>query len=100
MTGPRCWEEVEPFIDTALDDVSEYMRGLSSLCHDPDSNAGQLFRERMRDRVIEGSELHQFELWQPGRTANGLLQEAQEELLDAVIYFAIRAMLINRKTRR
>jgi hypothetical protein len=54
----------------------------------------------MRERVIVGSELHEFELWQPGRSANGLLQEAQEELLDAVIYFAIRAMLIDRKTRR
>ena len=100
ITGARCWEEVEPFIDTALDDVSEYMRGLSSLCLDPDSNAGQLFREKMRDRVIVGSELHEFDLWQPGRSPNGLLREAQEELLDAVIYFAIRAMLIDRKTRR
>lgn len=99
LTGARCWEEVAPFVERALDDVSEYMRGVSSLCQDPDSNVGQLFLERMRQRVIEGSELHDFELWRPGRSPNGLLQEAEEELLDAVVYFAIRAMLIDRKTR-
>tara|TARA_R110000868_G_scaffold279524_2_gene539581 strand:+ start:9386 stop:9697 length:312 start_codon:yes stop_codon:yes gene_type:complete len=99
LTGARCWEEVAPYIDTALDDVSEYMRGISSLTLDPDSNLGQLFRERMRQRVIEGSELHEFELWQPGRSSSGLIEEAEEELLDAVIYFAIRAMLIGRKVK-
>ena len=88
LTGEACYAQLEPFIDAGL---STFAMSARAMTRDMalDTLRGASLSELLKQRVIKGSAEHGFEYWlRPPRLAT-YLQEADEEMVDAIVYLSL-----------
>ena len=88
MTGDRCYARLQPYLPAA---VSMFMVSSANMAHDiaVGTARGEYLSELLRQRVIEGSVEHKFDYWVNNPELGQLLADADEELVDAIVYFAL-----------
>lgn len=88
MTGDKCYAKLQPFLPAAM---SLFAITAQNIAHDiaVGNERGRQLSYLLEQRVIEGSAEHRFEYWLQPPDPRVLLQEADEELVDAIVYFAL-----------
>ena len=87
-SGEECYAQLEPHLHQALATfVIWAQRTATELTNR--SERGQQLHRLLKTRVVEGSEEHGFAYWKKPPRASVLFDEAEEELLDAIVYFAL-----------
>lgn len=88
MTGDQCYARLQPHIPAAL---SMFSRWAEQMAHDMalENPRGKQLNELLRQRVIEGSAEHNFDYWKRPPLLDVFLDEADEECVDAIVYFAL-----------
>lgn len=87
-TGERCYAELEPHLHQALATFVLWAQRTAQEMTVGGERGAQLHR-LLKTRVIEGSEEHGYAYWKRPPRASLLFDEAEEELLDAIVYFAL-----------
>lgn len=87
-TGQKCYQHLQPFLPAGM---SLFAVTAANMVHDiaVGNDRGKQLSEMLKQRVIEGSAEHNFGYWQHLDAPNVLLAEADEELVDAIVYFAL-----------
>jgi hypothetical protein len=96
-TGERCWLLVESRLEDAyLDTIIELAKIIGGLQRG-DKYYGDPVMARLRKRVIQGAYAHDFDYWRnASRHSEFILQrDVEEELLDAIVYKAIRRWIMD-----
>ena len=96
ITGVDCYDRLEPYLSAGL---SMFAMSARNLTRDMalDTLRGAALSEQLRQRVIRGSQEHGFEYWlRPPRLAT-YLEEADEEMVDAIVYLSLWNMQRERK---
>ena len=88
MTGDQCYEKLQPYLPAAL---SLFAITAQEIAHDiaVSNPRGKQLAYLLQQRVIEGSAEHNFEYWKVPPPLHVLMDEADEELIDAIVYFAL-----------
>lgn len=88
MTGDQCYQKLQPYLPAAL---SMFAITAQEIAHDVavSNTRGKQLAYLLQQRVIEGSAEHNFAYWKNPPPLNVLLDEADEELVDAIVYFAL-----------
>jgi hypothetical protein len=88
VTGDQCYEQLQPYLPAAL---SLFAITAQEIAHDiaVSNPRGKQLAYLLQQRVIEGSAEHNFEYWKVPPDLRVLLDEADEELIDAIVYFAL-----------
>jgi hypothetical protein len=87
-TGEECYAQLQPHIGQALSTFVVWAQRIAQEMALSGERGGQLHR-LLRNRVIEGSAEHGFAYWKKPPRPSVLFDEAEEELLDAIVYFAL-----------
>jgi hypothetical protein len=88
LTGDRCYAKLEPYLGAGL---SLFAMSAQNMAHDMaiGNRRGAELDELLRQRVIEGSAEHNFDYWVRPPLLGVYLQEADEEMIDAVVYLSL-----------
>lgn len=87
-TGQRCYQHLERYLPAGM---SLFAVTAANMVHDiaVGNERGKHLSDVLRQRVIEGSAEHHFGYWQRLDDPRILLTEADEELIDAIVYLAL-----------
>jgi len=88
MTGEDAYERLKPFLPAGM---SMFAASAQQLAFDMaiGNERGKQMTTQLRQRIIDGSAEHNFDYWNRPPAVARLIWEADEELLDAIAYFAL-----------
>lgn len=87
-TGDECYAQLEPYLSAALSTFVVWAQRTAQEMAVKGERGEQLHR-LLRTRVVEGSAEHGFAYWKKPPRPSLLFDEAEQEIIDAIVYFAL-----------
>ena len=88
MTGEQCFARLKPYLGAGL---SLFAMSAQNMAHDIaiGNRRGTDLSQLLKRRVIEGSAEHDFDYWVRPPLLPVYFEEADEEMIDAIVYLSL-----------